>query len=73
MLYRKMEDLDTFGWTFILNFERLSMDAPGSEPLLDLVAVMEQPPAFPGQTANSVLSVDRTNQLPTEHMDIVIQ
>ena len=73
LLPRKMEDLDTYGWSFILNFERLSMYAPGSEPLLDLISIMEQPPVFPGQTANSLLSVDRTNQLPTENMDIVIQ
>uniref|UniRef100_A0A7M5V4L1 Unconventional myosin-XV n=1 Tax=Clytia hemisphaerica TaxID=252671 RepID=A0A7M5V4L1_9CNID len=70
---RKMEDLDTVGWSFILNFQRLSMFAPGSEPMLDLVSILELPPVFPGQTANTLLSLDRTNQLPTEHMDVVIQ
>ena len=68
-----MEDLDTVGWSFILNFQRLSMYAPGSEPMLDLVSILELPPVFPGQTANTLLSLDRTNQLPTEHMDLVIQ
>ena len=68
-----MEDLDTPGWSFILQFQRLTMHMPGSEPILDLISVLEQPPAFPGQTANSLLSVDRSNLLPTEQMSIVIE
>jgi hypothetical protein len=68
-----MEDLETYGWSYHLQFERLAMHMPGCEPILDLISIMEQPPAFPGQMANSALSLDQSNQLPTAHMDVAIQ
>lgn len=65
--------MDVSGWSFCLQFERLTMDAVGSQPFFDLISILEQPPGFPYSTATTVLSLDRTNLVASGYMEIVIE
>ena len=71
---RDIADPAVSGWSFYIQFERTCrMDIAGSDPVLDLIAVLEQPSGFPCAMAGSILSLDRSNPIPSGHREIIIE
>ena len=72
--YRGYADVTVRGWSFYLQFERsCRLDIPGSDPVFDLLAVLEQPLGFTGSLASSILSLDKVNPLPSSRREIIIE
>ena len=72
--FRNIADPAISGWSFYLQYERsCRLDLCGSDPVLDLISIIEQPPGFPCSFAGSVISLDKSNPMPFEQRDTVVE